>query len=124
MGARLYAEPGLARIQCAGVSLSLIYGLETIKIKCFWKVSRALVSFPVHSQERAVTYVYVAVKPGEKYREIGNVIQKHAQANGFSVVRSYCGHGIHQLFHTAPSIPHYSSQLISVARFHLSLSSN
>lgn len=48
------------------------------------------------------------VKPGEKYREIGNVIQKHAQANGFSVVRSYCGHGIHQLFHTAPSIPHYA----------------
>jgi len=27
---------------------------------------------------------------------MGNIIQKHAQANGFSVVRSYCGHGIHQ----------------------------
>ncbi|KAI8423991.1 hypothetical protein MSG28_002649 [Choristoneura fumiferana] len=48
------------------------------------------------------------VKPGEKYREIGNVIQKHAQANGFSVVRSYCGHGIHRLFHTAPNVPHYA----------------
>lgn len=50
------------------------------------------------------------VKPGEKYREIGNVIQKHAQANGFSVVRSYCGHGIHRLFHTAPNVPHYASK--------------
>ncbi|XP_011640741.1 methionine aminopeptidase 1, partial [Pogonomyrmex barbatus] len=48
------------------------------------------------------------VKPGEKYREIGNVIQKHAQAHGFSVVRSYCGHGIHRLFHTAPNVPHYA----------------
>lgn len=48
------------------------------------------------------------VRPGEKYREIGNVIQKHAQAQGFSVVRSYCGHGIHRLFHTAPSVPHYA----------------
>ncbi|XP_017776913.1 PREDICTED: methionine aminopeptidase 1 isoform X2 [Nicrophorus vespilloides] len=48
------------------------------------------------------------VKPGEKYREIGNVIQKHAQANGYSVVRSYCGHGIHRLFHTAPNVPHYA----------------
>lgn len=48
------------------------------------------------------------VQPGEKYREVGNVIQKHAQAHGFSVVRSYCGHGIHKLFHTAPSIPHYA----------------
>jgi methionyl aminopeptidase len=51
----------------------------------------------------------VAVKPGTKYRDIGNVIQKHAQSQGFSVVRSYCGHGIHRLFHTTPSIPHYAS---------------
>lgn len=50
------------------------------------------------------------VRPGEKYREIGNIIQKHAQAHGFSVVRSYCGHGIHRLFHTAPSVPHYASK--------------
>lgn len=58
-------------------------------------------------------YIYVLnpilVKPGEKYREVGNVIQKHVQSNGFSVVRSYCGHGIHRLFHTAPNIPHYAS---------------
>lgn len=51
------------------------------------------------------------VRPGEKYREIGNVIQKHAQAHGLSVVRSYCGHGIHRLFHTAPNVPHYASKL-------------
>lgn len=48
------------------------------------------------------------VKPGVRYRDIGSVIQKHAQSNGFSVVRSYCGHGIHQLFHTSPSVPHYA----------------
>ncbi|XP_076443023.1 methionine aminopeptidase 1-like [Babylonia areolata] len=47
------------------------------------------------------------VKPGVRYREMGNIIQKHAQSHGYSVVRSYCGHGIHQLFHTAPSVPHY-----------------
>uniref|UniRef100_A0A183CKX4 hydroxymethylglutaryl-CoA reductase (NADPH) n=1 Tax=Globodera pallida TaxID=36090 RepID=A0A183CKX4_GLOPA len=48
------------------------------------------------------------VRPGVKFREIGNVIQKHANANGFSVVRRYCGHGIHRLFHTAPNVPHYA----------------
>ena len=37
------------------------------------------------------------VHPGNKYRDIGNVIQQHAHANGCSVVRSYCGHGINQL---------------------------
>lgn len=50
------------------------------------------------------------VRPGEKYKEIGNVIQKYAQANGFGVVRGYCGHGIHRLFHTAPNVPHYASK--------------
>lgn len=48
------------------------------------------------------------VKPGVKYREIGDVIQKHASLHGFSVVKSYCGHGIHRLFHTAPKVPHYA----------------
>jgi len=38
----------------------------------------------------------LTVKPGVRYREMGDIIQKHAQANGFSVVRSYCGHGIHR----------------------------
>lgn len=48
------------------------------------------------------------VKPGERYREIGNVIQKHVVKEGYSVVKSYCGHGIHELFHTAPNVPHYA----------------
>ena len=56
------------------------------------------------------------MKPGVKYRDIGNVIQKHAQTQGYSVVRSYCGHGIHQLFHTAPSVPHYASKLFKTKK--------
>lgn len=58
------------------------------------------------------------VKPGVRYRELGNIIQKHAQANGFSVVRSYCGHGIHRLFHTAPNVPHYASERSDGSRAH------
>lgn len=49
------------------------------------------------------------VKPGVLYREVGNCIQKHAQANGLSVVRTYCGHGIGTYFHAPPNIPHYAS---------------
>jgi len=55
--------------------------------------------------EKAITE---CVKPGTKYREVGNVIQKHATSGGYSVVRSYCGHGIHKLFHCAPNVPHYA----------------
>jgi len=48
------------------------------------------------------------VKPGVRYRDVGTVIQKHAFANACSVTKTYCGHGINQLFHTAPSVPHYA----------------
>jgi len=48
------------------------------------------------------------VKTGNYFREFGDIITKHVTKEGFSVVRSYCGHGIGELFHCAPSIPHYS----------------
>ncbi|PGH13874.1 methionine aminopeptidase, type I [Polytolypa hystricis UAMH7299] len=48
------------------------------------------------------------VKPGMLFRDPGNVIEKYAKSKNCSVVRSYCGHGINQLFHTNPSIPHYA----------------
>lgn len=49
-----------------------------------------------------------ACKPGLLYRDIGNIIQKVADAEGFSVVRTYCGHGINKVFHGPPTIPHYA----------------
>ncbi len=56
-----------------------------------------------------INLLFSLVKPGVKFREIGNVIQKHVTPFGYSVVRSYCGHGIHRLFHTAPNVPHYAN---------------
>ena len=47
------------------------------------------------------------VKPGTLYRDLGTTIEQVAKANKCSVVRTYCGHGIGQLFHTTPNIPHY-----------------
>ncbi|KAF2402892.1 methionine aminopeptidase [Trichodelitschia bisporula] len=48
------------------------------------------------------------VKPGMLFREIGNVIEKHAKSMNCSVIRTYCGHGVNQLFHGPPTIPHYA----------------
>ena len=49
-----------------------------------------------------------AVKPGLRYREVGDIISHHVGTQGFQVVRSYCGHGICDLFHCAPNLPHYA----------------
>ncbi|PHJ21294.1 methionine aminopeptidase [Cystoisospora suis] len=46
-------------------------------------------------------------KPGVMYRELGRTISDVADKHKLSVVRSYCGHGIGELFHTTPNIPHY-----------------
>ena len=48
------------------------------------------------------------VKPGMLFRDPGNVIEKHAKTRGCSVVKTYCGHGVNQLFHCAPNVPHYA----------------
>jgi methionyl aminopeptidase len=47
------------------------------------------------------------VKPGATLGDIGHAIQKYAEANGFSVVRDFCGHGIGRIFQCSPSIVHY-----------------
>lgn len=49
------------------------------------------------------------VRPGAKLGDIGHVIQEHAEKNGFSVVREYCGHGIGKVFHEEPQVLHYGS---------------
>jgi methionyl aminopeptidase len=41
------------------------------------------------------------------FGDIGHVIQHHAEANNYSVVREYCGHGIGASMHEAPQVLHY-----------------
>ncbi|BCL38661.1 type I methionyl aminopeptidase [Nostoc sp. MS1] len=50
------------------------------------------------------------VKPGAKIGDIGAAIQEYAEAQGFSVVRDFVGHGVSNIFHTAPDIPHYGTK--------------
>ena len=50
------------------------------------------------------------VKPGARIGDIGAAIQEYAEAQGFSVVRDFVGHGVSRVFHTAPQIPHYGTR--------------
>lgn len=49
------------------------------------------------------------VKPGARLGDIGYAIQSFAEAQRFSVVRDFCGHGLGRVFHTAPSVLHYGT---------------
>lgn len=44
------------------------------------------------------------VRPGNRLTDIGAVIQKHAEAAGFSVVRELVGHGIGRSMHEDPQV--------------------
>jgi len=50
------------------------------------------------------------VRPGARLGDIGYTIQKYAEANYYSVVREYCGHGIGAVFHEEPQVMHYGSK--------------
>eukprot|EP00160_Parvularia_atlantis_P001660 Unigene11342_Nuclearia_a/m.34633 Unigene11342_Nuclearia_a/g.34633 ORF Unigene11342_Nuclearia_a/g.34633 Unigene11342_Nuclearia_a/m.34633 type:complete len:222 (-) Unigene11342_Nuclearia_a:75-740(-) len=47
-----------------------------------------------------------ACRPGEPVNVIGNAIEDHVQALGFSTNRIFCGHGINRDFHTDPLVHH------------------
>ena len=42
--------------------------------------------------------------------DIGAVIQNYVEAEGFSVVQDFCGHGIGQQFHKEPNVLHYGKE--------------
>jgi len=47
------------------------------------------------------------VRPGAHLGDIGHAVQTHVEANGCTVVREYCGHGIGREFHEDPQVLHY-----------------
>jgi len=47
------------------------------------------------------------VRPGARVGDIGAAVQRFVEAQGFSVVREYCGHGIGRVFHEDPQILHF-----------------
>ena len=50
------------------------------------------------------------VKEGIQLGDIGSSIQSHVEAEGFSVVQDFCGHGIGRVFHKEPNILHYGKE--------------
>ncbi|KAJ1966409.1 Methionine aminopeptidase 1 [Dipsacomyces acuminosporus] len=62
----------------------------------------------VETTRECLQHAIDMVKPGVRYRDLGAAIERHAKQNGFSVVRTYCGHGVGKMFHCAPNVPHYA----------------
>ena len=82
------------------------YHGDTSKMFCVGEVpehARRLIRVTQECLYKAIEIV----RPGCTLGDIGHIIQQHGEANHYSIVREYCGHGIGRVFHEDPQILHY-----------------
>jgi len=68
--------------------------------------AKKLIKTTYESMMRAIEILKENVQLGD----IGSTIQEYVEAQGFSVVQDFCGHGIGQSFHKEPSVLHYGKK--------------
>ena len=68
--------------------------------------AKRLIKTTYESMMKAIKILKENIQLGD----IGSTIQEYVEAQGFSVVRDFCGHGIGQSFHKEPTILHYGKK--------------
>lgn len=64
---------------------------------------RRLVAVAEEALERAIALCTV----GSRLGDLGHAVQKHAESNGYSVVRQFVGHGTGRQMHEDPQVPNF-----------------
>lgn len=59
--------------------------------------------------EESLQKAIAVVKPGATLGDIGEAVQSAVEAEGFSVVRDFVGHGIGSAMHEDPQVPNYGT---------------
>ncbi len=75
----------------------------TIPIGKISKKAQKLITTTQECLHKAIEQMY----EGNRLSDISSVIQQHAEANGYSVVRDFVGHGIGRQLHEDPQVPNY-----------------
>jgi len=57
--------------------------------------------------ERCLELGIEQARPGKRLGDIGAAIQEYAEAQGFSTVREWYGHGVGRSLHEDPGVPHF-----------------
>jgi methionyl aminopeptidase len=88
-----------------GVKLNGFYGdsAVTVPVGRVGDDVLALLRVTQEALEKGISQV----RPGGRVSDIGHAIQRHVEANGFSVVREFVGHGIGSSLHEEPQIANY-----------------
>jgi methionyl aminopeptidase len=128
-----YAQPPYPATICVSVNDEIVHGIPgkreladgdivSIDIGCTYKgfVADMAVTIGVGTvspdaqrlidvTKEAVWCGIRAARGGSRVGDIGHAIQTHVEAQGFSVVREYVGHGVGRQMHEDPQIPNYGN---------------
>jgi methionyl aminopeptidase len=102
---RVLRDGDIVSIDC-GVVVDGYYGDSAITVAVGEQVSpqaQRLLDVTKRSLESAIA----VVKPGATLGDIGAAVQEVVEADGFSVVRDFVGHGIGTHMHEDPQVPNY-----------------
>ena len=103
--------PGVRRLEAGdilNIDVTVIYdGWHGDSSRMFFvgpvsKVARELCQTTFEAMWRGIR----AAGPGRTLGDVGHAVQSFAEAKGYSIVRSYCGHGIGRSFHQPPKVLH------------------
>ena len=103
---RVLKDGDIVSIDC-GVVLDGYYGDAAITL-AVGEVSperKKLMEVTEQSLYKAIEQVRI----GNRVSDIGGAVQEYVEANGFSVVREFVGHGIGTRLHEEPQVPNFRS---------------
>jgi len=103
-GGRALAEGDIVSVD-VGVELQGFYG-DTAATLPVGRV-RTNAAKLVRVCREALELAIEQMRPGNALSKIGETVQRHVEANGFSVVRDFVGHGIGTAMHQAPEVPNF-----------------
>lgn len=107
-GERKLSDGDLVSID-TGVVLNGYYGDSAITVAVGSKVeakAQKLLEVTAASLDSAIR----AVKPGATLGDVGAAVQETVEAEGFSVVRDFVGHGIGTKLHEDPQVPNFGQR--------------
>ncbi|MFH0739741.1 MAG: type I methionyl aminopeptidase [bacterium] len=64
----------------------------------------------IKTTQKALKLAIAKAKPGNTFGDIGNIVQRFVEYQGFNVVRDLCGHGIGKTLHEDPKICNYGKR--------------
>ena len=81
--------------------------LEITRPRSPWEWWKARTQRLLQVTEQALYAGIAAARAGNRVSDISRAVQTMVEANGFSVVREFVGHGVGRKMHEDPQIPNY-----------------